>query len=246
MGKIAYIEITGNHNAGLEGRLLLSYLMNHHPDVNVQMVGNKEVEKLKVKEKPFVVYGGIRFTKLILRKLGMDLPKHNDYPEELSPWFKRNIWSGTKADVTEDNLPVFIKPKERLKLFTGFVCKDVFDEQIKHVSNKTPLWFSEVIPLHDEYRCYVVDGELMYMGSYDTTEAPSSKLRSVAISIASKIKQRDIVFDVAMHQYKGGCLIEVNEAFAVGAYGGVPSDIFGKMIVNYWQSLIVGDKNDHQ
>lgn len=94
-----------------------------------------------------------------------------DYPEELQPFFGREI-KETYAKEFTDNLlshkyPIFVKPK-RGKYFTGFVFDDVDDVGLffESKSENMLMYTSECVNFICEWRVYVRYGEVMDIRKY--------------------------------------------------------------------------------
>lgn len=59
-----------------------------------------------------------------MKQLKIEIPAPNDYPKSLLPYLNRRIWSSTLGSiesqiVEDDSGPVFAKPSDRRKSFTG-------------------------------------------------------------------------------------------------------------------------------
>src|SRR4051812_4401698 len=69
-----------------------------------------------------LVAGHIPVVSQALRRLGVDVPILDDYPEPLRPWLRRRVWTSTVRGVilrlqSDAGEPIFVKPKGRLKRF---------------------------------------------------------------------------------------------------------------------------------
>lgn len=101
-----------------------------------------------------------------MKRLGIEY-FYNDYPKCLEPYLHRTIWEDTLGNVKRSMFgdlyfhdPVFIKPKDKLKRFTGFVLETIDDlYNCKGASDQTKVWCSEPVTFTSEFRCYFVDRE---------------------------------------------------------------------------------------
>lgn len=105
-----------------------------------------------------------------MKRLGIEY-SYNDYPECLKPYLHRKIWESTLGEVrkklfddlgneVELGLNWFIKPKDKLKRFTGFVCKTIDDlSKCAGAGNQTKIWCSEPVRFTSEFRCYFINDE---------------------------------------------------------------------------------------
>lgn len=192
-----------------------------------------------------IVCAGIPFMHIIWKNLGVPKPKQIDIPDELLPFAKRKIWIEPFNDVrdrflTDKPEPVFIKPMDIHKLFTGLVVSSSVDlMHIKDAAEGTRVMCSEVIDIVAEYRCYInfrdqiIDAR-RYCG--DFRPCPDY---SVADTIIKAWKDKPIAYSVDLGITKSGetVLIEVNDSYALGNYG-IPSDKYSKMLENRWWEIV--------
>jgi hypothetical protein len=124
-----------------------------------------------------------------LGQLGIEPPIPNDYPISLQPLLHQRIWKSTVRRLIDDlyegsGRPVFAKPSERLKRFTGHVFASPDDViYLEGASSSTPIFRAEVVDWVLEYRCYVIRGEIVGIrqeGADDdhlSTKALSSRIQ---------------------------------------------------------------------
>lgn len=105
-----------------------------------------------------------------MKRLGINY-SYTDYPECLKPYLHRKIWESTLGEVrkrlfddlgneVELGLNWFIKPKDKLKRFTGFVCETIDDlSKCAGAGNQTKIWCSEPVRFTSEFRCYFINDE---------------------------------------------------------------------------------------
>lgn len=105
-----------------------------------------------------------------MKRLGINY-SYIDYPECLKPYLHRKIWESTLGEVrkrlfddlgneVELGLNWFIKPKDKLKRFTGFVCETIDDlSKCAGAGNQTKIWCSEPVRFTSEFRCYFINDE---------------------------------------------------------------------------------------
>src|SRR4051794_9383601 len=107
-----------------------------------------------------------------MRQLKIEIPPPNDYPKSLSAFLHRRIWASTLEAVEREVLegssePVFVKPADRRKSFTGraFASLDDFRE-IGGVSRRQDVWCSEVVAWSSEFRVYVIGAQIVSIDHY--------------------------------------------------------------------------------
>ena len=105
-------------------------------------------DRIKITKDDFIA-GDIELMFHAMKRLGIDY-SYNEYPDFLKPYLHRKIWEDELGNIkrqifeegTLKNL-IFIKPKERLKRFTGFVLETKNDlNKCNEASNNTKIWCS--------------------------------------------------------------------------------------------------------
>ena len=81
------------------------------------------------------------------------------YPEFFQQYLGRKVW---KTDEWPMAAGVFVKPADKYKRFTGKLTRGGY-----HGKKKGPYWCSERVQFQDEWRYYVANGKLLYIGWYD-------------------------------------------------------------------------------
>lgn len=101
-----------------------------------------------------------------MKRLGIEY-SYNDYPECLKPYLHRKVWEDELGNIRKEIFaegylknPIFIKPKDSLKKFTGFVLETIDDlSNCKGAGNQTKIWCSEPVRFTSEFRCYFINDE---------------------------------------------------------------------------------------
>lgn len=189
------------------------------------------------------VIGGIEVMTDALRKLGISLTEKevNTYPTELHPYLKRSIVKTKAKYVVNVDEPVFVKPYSDTKKFTGYVY--TYDGPLRVVDPEFDIWMSSVVKLRSEWRYFVYKGEIVGRGHYyGTRERPSIK---VVENIIKDFKNAPISYciDVGLQGRVHGnadedtILIEINDGYSFGTYGGVSGDVHLDMLLARWFEL---------
>ncbi len=171
-----------------------------------------------------VVVGGIGNVRKRLALLGIDRPVGEiDYPAELQKYLGRRVWSTTLEELMEDerSWPVFAKPKQETKKFTGKVMSAFRDFiGLRDPAKPTEIWCSELVDFKTEWRCFIRYGKIMdvrrYKGAWDTCiDADVVKSAVADFTQAPAAYALDFGID-AQGQMK---LVEVNDGHSLGTYG---------------------------
>jgi hypothetical protein len=193
-----------------------------------------------------ILAGTIDFVHAGLTSLGKPRPEIDYYPKALEPWFFRKIWKSTKKKVVERlefiDEPVFVKPADKLKVFTG----QVFHESV--LLDSTPykgnVWCSEPIQFISEWRVYVVDSKIRHMGFYggvDEMRRPHTdyvNLMILALSNDPDWKWKNYCLDVGVLQNNAVALVEVGLGYAMGGYD-IKGEDYYDMVKGWWNEATV-------
>ncbi len=190
-----------------------------------------------------IVAGSVAFVRAALQSLGKQLPHPNPYPEELTGFLYRRVWKGgTVADVLASGQRVFIKPDRRWKRFTGFVVETPNPPELYGVARHETVWCSEPVSFRSEWRCYVVRGEIRFVGFSDfggnrlhSIEPNHDEMHRAVAAYRNAPSAYAIDFGVLSSGETA--LIEANDGFSVGAYDGVPAATYFDMVATRWQEL---------
>ena len=205
--------------------------------------------KIKITKTDFIA-GEIPVMFNAMKKLGIDY-HHDDYPEVLKKYLHRRIWE-TKLGYMKDkafngelSVSVFIKPKDKLKKFTGFVLNSMDDWFLTDgAGDGTNIICSEPVKWITEYRIPVIHNMPMdycnYFGNPDIMPA-----RYVVNAMIHDWAQADApsayCLDVGVLDNGETALIEVNDAFSCGSYT-MSSKTYGDLLTTRWNELLKGAK----
>jgi hypothetical protein len=188
-----------------------------------------------------VVHGSVGAVHRALARMGRELPDLHPAPPALAPFYGRRVWEGTMAEARRQEGPVFLKPLRAHKAFTGYVRKGDLDDisRTAHLDDDFPVVLSEVVPIASEWRCFVLDGRCVgarpYAGLYN---APTPDPGLVHGCIEALGSGAPAAYSVDLARLVDGrtVVIEVNDAYALGAYG-LPSIPYAQMIEARWGQL---------
>jgi len=172
-----------------------------------------------------IVIGSVQASTEFFKACGVKTPKYLGYPMELSEYLGREIIETTfEHVVSKGKFPIFIKPSEGVKLFTGCVIENNlgfdFLRDYYNVEDDTPLYCSEILEFVSEHRCFVHEGELKGIQHY----TGDFKLFPDVSVIENMIKDYEsancaYTLDVGITKEGKTCLVEVNDMWAIGSYG---------------------------
>lgn len=200
----------------------------------------------EVFDKNDIVVGSVEATKAFWNATGIEVPNYIGFPKSLEQFYRRKIGRTTIGEIKAKDLPLFIKPLEDVKLFTGFVLEKFTTLQnigmyYSDINSDTAVYTSEVIDIVSEYRCFVHKNELVgikhYSGDFGyfpniytinemiqkyKHEAPVSY--TLDVGIIEKIPNNETV------------LIEINDFWAIGGYG-LDGKTYVRMLIDRFQEI---------
>lgn len=176
-----------------------------------------------------------------LQQLGIAPPSIATYPDVLHPLLGRRIWASTIDTIAArpDLWPVFVKPRDDSKKFTGVLVRGTRDlVGCGDPVHDTPVWCSEPIILRAEWRCFVRYGEIvdvrLYKGDWRLHFDPHVIEAAVT---AWADKPRGCAVDFAVDAQGRTVLVEANDGIALGAYGLAPRD-YARLLSARWTELV--------
>jgi len=247
-GIMNYLQLNDNSKLGVEEQALANYF----GDGNYTTFYKKHIiqNKIKITKEDFII-GDIPVMFAAMRQLGIEY-KYSDYPESLQKYLHRKVWSSTMREVrqrlfdgldgeVELGLGWFIKPKGKLKRFTGFVCETIDDLQYCNgAGDNIEIWCSEPVIWLTEYRCPVINGKVRGMFKvpytcHDTDVLPDENVvQEMADDFVNS--PRGYCLDVGVLSTGETALIEVNDGFSVGKYG-MSDDLYSELLITRWNEL---------
>lgn len=211
---------------------------------NIKSFEKDDAKNIKL-DNTDVVFGGINTTHAILEQNGIEIPKVPNILD-LNIKFRRKVFKSTLKDVRDNKIeyPFFVKPFDTYKLFTGFVCQREFNiNRISHVSDDVEVFVSSVVEFISEYRCFVLNNELVGCKNYtgDFTLSPAFEDFNYIKRIISQYKNSPSAYtlDIGILEDGGDYgidVIEINDGYGFGAYGLNPI-IYCKMIASRWLEI---------
>ena len=179
-----------------------------------------------------------------LAQLGAAVPQALGIPTELEPFLGRRQWCSTLGAVrTLKNVPVFFKPLENGKAFTGHVVS-AFRDLIRTASlpDDFPVLVQDVVRLESEWRVFVLRGEVLGVGHYygDPLRFPDAGVIKQLLQT-----QRNPVaaygLDMGVTAAGQTLLVELNDGYALGCYG-LPPTKYARLLEARWDELTQFEK----
>lgn len=177
-----------------------------------------------------------------IAKIGAKRPKVLDYPDSLKQFLFRNIQECRMADIRFSKEKCFIKPVEQ-KLFTGFVFdgSDAARLSVALIDDNEPIYRSEIKKIAAEYRCIILDGEILDIRRYrgDWTIVPDKDIVHAAINSFKGSGEAPICYtiDFGIDDVGKTFIIEVNDGFAFGHYG-IGTSAYASCLAARWKEMV--------
>lgn len=187
-----------------------------------------------------IVCGNISTVHQALGMLGVPRPPVLNIPVELTGFLGRAMTTTTLGEVRSlTDVPVFIKPRDIGKQFTGYIVREFRDLiETSSFPDETPVIASEVVNFVTEYRTFVLNGRLLsskhYKGDFrripDFAVIEAAVARFVTCPVSYGI-------DFGLTDDGRTLLVEVNDAYSLGCYGLSPT-AYARMIRARWEQMI--------
>ena len=188
-----------------------------------------------------IAVGSVAFVRRALRRLGAEPPALG-YPPELAKYLGRRVWRTTWAEVRADvdsGPPVFVKPLDHDKAFTGYVV-GAFRDLIRTARwpDDMPLWAADPVEFRSEWRVFFRRGEAIGIGHYkgDPLLFPDPATIQAALDDYRDAAPIACALDFGVTADGATRLVEVNEGFALGCYGLGPL-AYSAFLEDRWREL---------
>jgi hypothetical protein len=187
-----------------------------------------------------IFFGSIGFVQTALTKLDFKIPEHNDYPDCLSKFYGRKITESTidKISNNPELWNVFVKPKDKLKKFTGRHIKTTYDLiGCGDIEGDVPIWVSEPVEFISEWRVFVRYKEILGVKLYkgDWRNQYDYKIIEAAVN-SYENAPAGYALDFGLTADGRFLIVEVNEGYAIGNYGLFYID-YAKLISARWAEM---------
>lgn len=188
-----------------------------------------------------ILVGGIGNVRKRLKNLGIiRSDKEIDYPEELLPFLKRNIWESSINELFKykKKRNIFIKPKTETKLFAGKIITNEMDFLgLINKESDTEVYCSELVNFKTEWRCFIRYREILdvrrYKGDWDT-KIDIQVVKNAVNAFTSQ--PHSYALDFGIDENDQTILVEVNDGHSLGAYG-LSSGNYAKFLSARWSQL---------
>ena len=175
-----------------------------------------------------------------LKYLGVDPTPVSTYPEVLHQYLGRKLWTSTidRIASTPELWPVFVKPRDDSKKFTGVLVRGTGDLLgCGDPSRDTPVWCSNPVNFISEWRCFVRYGGILDVRPYKGKWRSHFDPRIIEEAVESwREKPRGCALDFGFDAQGRTLLVEVNDGFALGAYG-LPPLLYARLLSARWSEL---------
>lgn len=241
----AYIHEYGNGKMEPEHKDIQSVLESR--GVKCQLFTTKRLHRNQLLlDQNTLVVGDHPTMQSVFKRIGFN-DHFSSYPESLKPFLKRTIReTSIGALLTEKNTTeianIFIKPKTKAKLFTGFVVRSNNDLiQLYNYARNTQLHVSSVVEWIAEFRVFICNSKIVGIRHYDG--GPHLILDMVevqkAVEIFENSNQRTTGYSLDFGLLKNGetALVEWNDGYALGSYD-LEKEVYTDLILARWNEII--------
>ncbi len=191
-----------------------------------------------------LVVGEIPVVESALNQLGVEPPKENCYPEVLRPFLHRRVWPSTLRAVTSALLTgslreVFVKPRGRIKTFTGRMVDSADVGSLMQFAATTPVWCSEIVSFASEHRAFVAHGEVKCLRQYggDPQAPDGAVIRQCVDELRKTDHGAAYAIDFGVLRDGRTALLEVNDGYSLGTCG-CPPEISVEVLITRWTELV--------
>ncbi|MBP0020550.1 MAG: ATP-grasp domain-containing protein [Cyanobacteria bacterium SBLK] len=249
-----FLQECGNGKLDPEGESL--YREFKKRDYPITLFTPKQLHRRRLKlDCESLLAGEIPIVLSALKQLKISFVKIRDYPNSLEQFFHRRIWQSSLGKLETRlhqgrNQPIFAKPANRSKRFTGKIFDSFHDLWVvSEVSRQEKIWCSEVVHWLNEYRVYVTkdcNSDSQIVGIYPYNVKQHETNQKIDISIVREALQcldkagesvAGYALDFGILETGEMALVEMNDGFSLGNYG-LSDRLYTDLILARWEELI--------
>lgn len=246
MFSIAFLQQSGNGQLRLEEQLLKSEFERRGIPVSLYTLKRILRRNLPLSRDTFIA-GDIDAMHGAMHQLKIQVPPPNDYPKSLEVFLHRRVWKSTLGAVERTILsdagdPVFVKPAQRQKSFTGRVLTSIDDLwYIGSVSRSQEVWCSDPVKWHSEFRVYVIDDTIVSVDHYagDSGAVLDHQVLEAAVAAYRSSGEAPAAYGIDFGLLGTGetALVEANDGYALGAYT-IAAQPYTDLLIRRWSELL--------
>lgn len=242
----AFLQESGNGKLGHEEKLLRAEL--EHRGIPVSLYTAKRIQRrqLPLTAETFIA-GDIDAMHGAMRQLNIEVPAPSDYPNSLLPFMHRRVWTSTLGAAEQQVLdgngePIFVKPADRRKCFTGRVFASIDDfRELGSISRRQEVWCAQVVGWLSEFRVYVVGSEVVSIDRYDgdTAITLDRDVLDAALKTYRDSGEAPAAYGIDFGVLESGetALIEANDGYSLGAYE-ISGRAYTELLLTRWRELV--------
>jgi len=193
-----------------------------------------------------VVVGGMGTVQSALGRIVEVPPANPTVPAVLYPFLGRRCWRTTPREVRGQNqFPLFLKPYEQSKAFTGRVMKsrEEFEALLEPRSDfpvidaDFPLLAQESVTFLSEWRAFVLRGTVLGMSHYAGDPLLFPSAGAIRITLGGyQGAPAGYSADFGVTDDGRTLLVEVNDGYSLGS-GGLVANLYAELLQARWDEI---------
>lgn len=217
----------------------LYYVKLHYDKLETFLKNNKNI----------IPVGSVEFIEEAMRSRDLKPPEPYNIPDDFktSYYTSRNVYNNVTWDkLVNYNFPLFVKPDDNYKSFTGGVFKsiDQFKMFVDIDYERTLYFVSDPISIESEFRILVHNQQIryiaQYIGLYDN-RLSMEFLNDIVENFG--LSEISYSFDVGICNDGTNVLIEFHHFYGVGTYG-FEGPEYINMLTAFWKNFLKSNNND--
>lgn len=193
-----------------------------------------------------VVVGGMGTMRAALERVAGQVPTLSGVPAVLAPYLGRECWRTMPAQLRgAGRFPVFLKPYEDAKAFTGRVVNSAEEmgallalrPNFPALGDDFPLLAQEPVVFKSEWRVFVLRGRVLGVTHYagDALLFPSAGMIRVALGAFSGAPA-GYSADFGVLEDGRTVLVEINDGYSLGC-GALVANLYAELLEARWEEI---------
>lgn len=194
-----------------------------------------------------IVVGGMGTTRAAIERAAGHLTTLSGVPAVLAPYLGRECWRTTTGEVRDaGRFPVFLKPYEDAKAFTGRVVNNTVEldallalrPSFPALGEDFPLLASEPVVFESEWRVFIRRGRVLGVSHYagDALLFPSAGTIRLALG-AFQGAPAGYSADFGVTDEGRTLLVEINDGYSLGC-GALVANLYVELLEARWDEIV--------
>lgn len=244
-----YLQLDEAGGFGMEQRLVYQYCTMERLRARTFEIDTLLQGALDLADCDLLV-GSVQGVRAALTQLGVAVPEADYYPAVLQPFLQRDTWATTAGEVLSllDGGEVVFAKSLAWKGITGQVFRDGDQALLHPYPHDTPMVAATPVQWLGEFRVYVQHHQVVACCQYEGADGIELDRRMIDLAVerlqATPGTPAAYAFDWGLLDTGATALVEMGDAWAIGAYPGISYRAYFALLQTRWNEMLAEPRTD--